>query len=70
MGPVSHCKCDGMVEINNSNSFVLNLSGFGAIVDMVLAISALLGDGVGVSFSQRWDYLNFNSDTKNVCHIP
>ena len=52
-GPISHCKCDGMVE--NNNSFVLNVSDFGPIVDMVLAIPALLGDGIGVPFPRGWD---------------
>jgi hypothetical protein len=37
-----------MVKINNS--FVLNVSNFGVIVDMVLAIPVLLGDEIGVPF--------------------
>jgi hypothetical protein len=57
-----------MVKINNS--FVLHVSDFGAIVDMVLAILALLGDGSGISFPQWWDYLYLNSDCKDVCHTP
>ena len=66
--PVSHSKCDGMVKIQNS--LVLNVSDFVAIVDMVLAIPALLGDGIWVLFPPERDNLYFNSDSKDVCHIP
>ena len=41
-GPVSYCKCDRMVKVNDS--FVLDVSDSGAIVDMVLAILVLLSD--------------------------
>jgi hypothetical protein len=57
-----------MVKIKNS--FVLNVLDFGAIHDMVLAIPVLLGDGIGVPFPRGWDYLYFNPDSKDVCHIP
>jgi hypothetical protein len=67
MGPISHCKCDGIVKIQDS--FVLDVADFGAIVDVVFAIPALLGDGSGVPFPGGWDYLYLNSDSKDVCHI-
>ena len=67
MKDLSQGKCDEMVKIKNS--FVLNVADFGAIVDVVLAIPALLGDGVGVPFPGGWDYLYFNPDSKDVCHI-
>jgi hypothetical protein len=57
-----------MVKIKNS--FVLTVEDFGAIVDVVLAIPALLGDGIGVPFPGGWDYLYLNPDSKDVCHIP
>ncbi len=47
-GPISHCKCDGVVKIQDS--FVLDVADFGAIADVVLAIPALLSDGIGVPF--------------------
>ncbi len=43
---------------------------FGAIVDVVFAIPALLSDGIGVLFPGRWDYLYLNPYSKDVCHIP
>ncbi len=51
-----------MVKIKNS--FVLNVADFGAIVDIVLAIPALLGDGIGVPFPRGWDYLYFNHSSQ------
>ncbi len=68
MGPISHCKCDGVVKI--LDSFVLDVADFGAIVDVVLVIPALLSDGIGVPFPGGWDYLYLNPDSKDVCHIP
>jgi hypothetical protein len=52
------------------DSFVLDVSDFGAIVDVVFAIPALLSDGIGVPFPRRWDYLYLNPYSRDVCHIP
>jgi hypothetical protein len=68
MGSISHCKCNGVVKIQDS--FVLDVSDFGAIVEVVLAIPALLSDGSGVPFSGGWDYLYLNPYSRDVCHIP
>ena len=57
-----------MVEIQDG--FVLDVTDFGAIVDVVFAIPSLFSDGIGVPFSRRWDYLYLNPYSKNVCHIP
>jgi hypothetical protein len=56
-----------MVEVDNS--LVLNVSNYGAMIDMVFAIPTLLHDRVGVAFSRRWNDLYFNPDSKNVCRI-
>jgi hypothetical protein len=57
-----------VVEIQDC--FVLDVADFGAIVDVVFAIPALLSDGIGVPFPGRWDYLYLNPYSKDVCHIP
>jgi len=44
-----------VVEIQNG--FVLDVTDFGAIVDVVFAIPSLFSDGIGVPFPGGWDYL-------------
>ena len=56
-----------MVKVDDS--LVLNISNFGAMIDMVFAVPTLLRDRVGAVFSRRRNDLYFNPDSKNVCHI-
>jgi hypothetical protein len=48
---VGHCKCNGIVKVDYQ--LVLTVMNLGTIVDMMLAILALLCDQVGVTFPWR-----------------
>jgi hypothetical protein len=41
-GAVGHCKCSGMVKVDNR--LVLTVTNLGALVDVMFAIPALLHD--------------------------
>jgi hypothetical protein len=67
VGAVGHCKCNGMVKVDNR--FVLTVTNLGTIVDAMLAIPALLHDQVGVTFPWRWNNLYFDPETKDSIHF-
>ncbi len=57
-----------MVKVDNQ--FVLDVPSLGAIIDVMLAILAGLGDRVGVAFARRWYDLNFDPDAKDAFQLP
>ncbi len=66
-GAVGHCKCDGMVKVDNC--LVLAVMHLGTIVDVMLAVPALLCDQVGVTFPWRQNNLYFDPETKDLIHF-
>ncbi len=62
VGAIGHCKCNGMVKLDNC--LVLAVTNLGTIVDMILAMPALLCDRVGVTFPWRRNNLYFDPETK------
>ncbi len=66
-GAVGHRKCDRMVKVDNC--LVLAVMHLGTIVDVMLAIPALLCDRVGVTFPWRQNNLYFDPETKDTIHF-
>jgi hypothetical protein len=67
VGTVGHCKFNRMVKVDNC--LVLAVMNLGTIVDVMLAILALLHYQVGVTFPWRWNNLYFDPDTKDLIHF-
>jgi hypothetical protein len=65
--PIGHCKCNRMVKVDNH--LVLTVMSLGAIVDLMLAILALLLDQAGVMFPWRGNDLYFDPETKELIHF-
>jgi hypothetical protein len=51
------------------DGFMLQIPDLGAVVDMVLAVTAMFCDRIRVLFARRRDYLKFHSDPKYPLHL-